>query len=61
MLESIVEAINHLNKKNLRVNKISPKIFVNENLTKMLENFSFGMGAQALEIMLKRMPFVFSF
>lgn len=45
---NISEMMNNLYKKCLRTKKISEDVFVNKDLDKMMNSFTFGIGAKAL-------------
>jgi hypothetical protein len=57
----VVDLLINLYKKILRTNKFSSEIFVNYNVSSSLQNFLFGKGAKRIEMLLKQVPFIFSF
>ena len=60
-LQTLNEVITNLYKKCVRTNYLPIGQFVDKELDAMLNKFVFGVGARALEIMLKNFPFAFRF
>ena len=60
-LKNVVDLLGNLHKKCLRTGKINPQAFVDYTLSDKLQHFLFGKGARRVEMLLKNLPFVFSF
>lgn len=60
-LKILSTLLGNLNKKCLRTSKFDAEYFINKELDNYLNTFQFGVGAKAIEVMLKNFPFVFRF
>lgn len=57
----MVDLLTNLHKKCLRTRKVEPERFVSSALSAALQGFLFGKGARRVEMLLREVPFAFSF
>lgn len=61
LIKTLSELLNNLYKKSMRTKRIPSEYFYLLELDKMLNTFNFGVGAKAIEKMLRNFPFAFRF